>query len=65
MRVEQVRPHKPSFPWVVFCFCTAIILIFIAGIIVVSVHYRKKQKPPYSQHPVSQVVPPARTPPLA
>ena len=56
MRIEQVNPDKPSFPWVVFCFGAGIILIFIAAILFLKFHDGKKQQPPYTQHPVSQLV---------
>lgn len=59
MQIEQVKPAKPSFPWVVFWFATGIILIFIVAISVIAVHYRKRRSPPFTQHPVSRLVAPA------
>jgi hypothetical protein len=59
MQVEQVKPNKPSFPWVVFWFGTGIIVIFIIAIIVIRTHYRKRQPTPYTNSPaVSRVVQP-------
>jgi hypothetical protein len=59
MQVEQVKPNKPSFPTVVFLFGLTIILIFIAAVLVVKMHYNKKQAPPFTKHPVSQLITPA------
>lgn len=61
MQIEQIKPNKPSFPWVVFWFCTGIILIFIAAIIVIKVHYRKTQPAPYSRHPTAQLYTPTHS----
>jgi hypothetical protein len=60
MQVEQVKPNKPSFPWVVFWFGTGIILIFVAAIAFLTIHSRKKQSTPYTKHPVSQLAAPSR-----
>lgn len=56
MQLEQVKPNKPSFPWVVFCFCVAILIIFVAAVIGVRSHYHKRQATPYTSHPVSQLI---------
>lgn len=59
MQVEQVKPNKPSFPTVVFLFGLAIIVIFIVAVLVVKMHYSKKQNPPFTKHPLSQLIVPA------
>lgn len=61
MQLEQVKPNKPSFPWVVFWFCAGIIAVFILAIIVIRTHYRKRQPTPYTNSPaVSQLLQPGR-----
>jgi hypothetical protein len=58
MQLEQVKPNKPNFGVVVFSFAAAILAIFVIAVLLV-LHYRNKQNPPYTKHPVSQLALPA------
>lgn len=58
MQLEQVKPNKPSFGWVVFWFALAIVLAFVAAVSAIALHFHKKQTPPYSRHPQAQLVAP-------
>ena len=59
MQIEQVKPDKPSFPWVVFWFCATILLIVVCSVIVVRWRAHERNTPPYSKQPDSFLVIPA------
>ncbi len=58
MQLEQVKPNKPSFLMVVLLSAAAILVIFIAAFVIVGWRSHKKNQPPFSKHPVSQLVQP-------
>ena len=55
MEIEQIKPHKPSFGMVVALSAAAIIVVFIAAIIILKIRDKKKGNPPFVKHPVSEI----------
>jgi uncharacterized membrane protein len=55
MQIEQVKPNRPSFKLVVALFAVALLVIFIAAVIIISWRSHGKHKPPFVRHPVAQL----------
>ena len=57
MEVQGNKPDPSIFAHVVYLAAGALLVIIIASIILVSWRSHKKNTPPFTKHPVSQVLP--------
>ena len=57
MEIESSKPDPSMFAHVVYLAAGAILVIIIAAVIIVTWRSHKKNTPPYTKHPVSQLHP--------
>ena len=62
MEIEGNKPDPSIFAHVVYLSVAALVVIIVAVVIIVGWRSHKKNTPPFTKHPVSQLVLPANAP---
>ena len=60
MQIESNKPDSSMMPHILYLSLAAILLVIIAAVILISWRGHKKNTPPYTTHPLSQMCVPER-----